>query len=41
MSEKEIIETFDKAIWDMSPQELIENHLDDFWVKLVDMEVDE
>lgn len=38
MNEQEIIDTFDKSIWDMSPQELIEYHLDDFWVSLVDLE---
>lgn len=39
MTEAEVKELYGKSIWEMTPQELVENNLDGLWYKLVE-EVD-
>lgn len=41
MTEQDIKGLFGKSIWDMTPSEIIENHLEDIWAKLVDEVADE
>lgn len=36
MTDKEIKEIYGKSIWDMTTAEIIENHLEDVWSRLVD-----
>lgn len=36
MSENEIKEIYGKSIWDMTPEEIIENNLVEIWARLVD-----
>lgn len=36
LSEQDIIDIFGKSIWDMTMQEIRDNHLEDVWAELVD-----
>lgn len=36
LSEQDIIDIFGKSIWDMTMQEIRDNHLEDIWAELVD-----
>ena len=40
LSEKEIYEIYGKTIWEMTPSELIENHLDKVWFALIEEQED-
>lgn len=41
LSEQDIVDIFGKSIWDMTMQEIRDNHLEDIWTELVNRNADD